>query len=90
MKHMPRQNRQRLQAWRQEPPCPPERPAIPPVPDDIADRGKHGFSFAIGPFAAKVYESSMDESETGALLGEGTAAHLTMKPLEIRTLRVNR
>ena len=42
------------------------------------------------PFAAKVYESSMDESETGALLGEGCEIPLTMKPFEIRTLRVVR
>jgi len=42
------------------------------------------------PFAAKVYESSMDESETGALLGEGTAVPMAMKPFEICTLRVVR
>lgn len=42
------------------------------------------------PFAAKVYESSMDESETGALLGEGAEVHLTLRPFEIRTLRVVR
>ncbi len=42
------------------------------------------------PFDAKVYESSMDESETGALLGEGREVCLTMKPFEIRTLRVVR
>ena len=42
------------------------------------------------PFAAKVYESSMDESETGALLGEGREIPLRMKPFEIRTLRVVR
>lgn len=42
------------------------------------------------PFDAKVYESSMDESETGALLGEGREVRLTMKPFEIRTLRVVR
>lgn len=42
------------------------------------------------PFAAAVYESSMDESETGMLLGEGTEISLTMKPFEIRTLRVVR
>ena len=42
------------------------------------------------PFAAKVYESSMDESETGALLGEGTAIPLRMKPFQIRTLRLVR
>lgn len=42
------------------------------------------------PFAAKVYESSMDESETGALLGEGNEVRLAMKPFEIRTLRVVR
>jgi alpha-mannosidase len=42
------------------------------------------------PFAAKVYESSMDESETGALLGEDCEIPLTMKPFEIRTLRIVR
>lgn len=42
------------------------------------------------PFAARVYESSMDESQTGALLGEGTDVLLSMKPFEIRTLRVKR
>ncbi|MBR3764050.1 MAG: alpha-mannosidase [Clostridia bacterium] len=42
------------------------------------------------PFAAKVYESSMDESETGALLGEGTEIPLQLKPFEIRTLRIVR
>ncbi len=42
------------------------------------------------PFAAKVYESAMDESETGMLLGEGTTIPLTMRPFEIRTLRVMR
>ena len=42
------------------------------------------------PFAAKVYESSMDESETGTLLGEGTAIPLRMKPFQIRTLRLVR
>ena len=42
------------------------------------------------PFAAKVYASSMDESETGALLGEGDEVSLTMKPFEITTLRVVR
>ncbi len=42
------------------------------------------------PFAAKVYESSMDESETGELLGEGCEIRLTMKPFEIRTLRIVR
>lgn len=42
------------------------------------------------PFDAKVYESSMDESETGALLGEGREVRLKMKPFEIRTLRVVR
>ena len=42
------------------------------------------------PFAAKVYESAMDESETGVLLGEGTAIPLTMRPFEIRTLRLVR
>ncbi len=130
----------------------------PLVPDDTADRGKHGFIFAIRPFAtafkdagvvragidltegtredagfkvdsdaiiletikpaddgsddvilrlyeslrthasgtltlpfaAKVYESSMDEAETGALLGEGTEISLSLKPFEIRTLWVKR
>lgn len=42
------------------------------------------------PFAAKVYESSMDESETGALIGQGREVRLTMKPFEIRTLRIVR
>lgn len=42
------------------------------------------------PFEAKVYESSMDESETGELLGQGREARLRMKPFEIRTLRVVR
>ena len=42
------------------------------------------------PFAAKVYESSMDEEETGALIGEGSEIRLTMKPFEIRTLRLVR
>ena len=42
------------------------------------------------PFAAKVYESAMDESETGAFLGEGTTIPLTMRPFEIRTLRLVR
>ncbi len=42
------------------------------------------------PFEAKVYESSMDEAETGVLLGEGREVRLTMKPFEIRTLRVVR
>ena len=42
------------------------------------------------PFAAKVYESAMDESETGALIGEGSEVHLSMKPFEIRTLRLVR
>lgn len=40
------------------------------------------------PFAAQVYESAMDESETGALLGEGVEIPLTLKPFEIRTLRI--
>ena len=130
----------------------------PLVPDDTADRGRHGFEYAIMPFAsafkdagvvkagiafaeglredagfrmdseaiiletvkpaddqsddiilrlyeslrthaegvlhlpfeAKVYESSMDESRTGALLGEGREIPLRMKPFEIRTLRVVR
>ncbi|MGN0795295.1 MAG: alpha-mannosidase [Aristaeellaceae bacterium] len=42
------------------------------------------------PFDAQVYESSMDERETGALLGAGTEIPLRMKPFEIRTLRVHR
>ena len=42
------------------------------------------------PFDAKVYASSMDESETGELLGQGREVRLTMKPFEIRTLRVVR
>ena len=42
------------------------------------------------PFAAKVYESAMDESETGALLGEGREVPLRLKPFEIRTLRIVR
>jgi len=42
------------------------------------------------PFAAKVYESAMDESHTGALLGEGTEIPLPCRPFEIRTLRVKR
>ena len=42
------------------------------------------------PFAVKVYESAMDESETGALLGEGVEIPLTLKPFEIRTLRICR
>ena len=42
------------------------------------------------PFAAKVYASAMDESETGALLGEGTEIPLTLKPFEIGTFRVVR
>ena len=42
------------------------------------------------PFAAKVYESAMDEETTGALVGEGSEVHLTMKPFEIRTLRLVR
>lgn len=42
------------------------------------------------PFAARVYESAMDERETGELLGEGREVHLGMKPFEIRTLRVVR
>ncbi len=130
----------------------------PLVPDETADRGEHGFSYAIMPFAtgfkdagvvkagmsfaepgrmeagfsvdsdaiiletikpaddqsddvilrlyeslrtqatgvlhlpfdAKVYESSMDEAETGALLGQGREVRVTMKPFEIRTLRVVR
>ena len=42
------------------------------------------------PFAVKVYESSMDEEETGALIGEGSEIRLMMKPFEIVTLRVVR
>ena len=42
------------------------------------------------PFAAKVYASSMDEEETGELLGEGTAIPLTLRPFEIVTLRIVR
>ena len=42
------------------------------------------------PFAARVYASSMDEAETGVLLGEGGEIPLTMKPFEIVTLRVVR
>ncbi len=42
------------------------------------------------PFESKVYESSMDESETGELLGQGREVRLRMKPFEIRTLRVVR
>ncbi len=42
------------------------------------------------PFGARVYKSAMDESEIGALLGEGRDILLTMKPFEIRTLRVVR
>ena len=42
------------------------------------------------PFAAKVYESSMDEEKTGELLGQGREVRLTLKPFEIRTLRVVR
>ena len=42
------------------------------------------------PFAAKVYESAMDESQAGALLGEGTEIPLRMRPFEIRTLRLVR
>ncbi|MDD6050596.1 MAG: glycoside hydrolase family 38 C-terminal domain-containing protein, partial [Clostridiales bacterium] len=42
------------------------------------------------PFAARVYESTMDETETGALLGEGRALPLSLKPFEIRTLRLVR
>ena len=42
------------------------------------------------PFDARVYESAMDEGETGALIGTGRAVPLTMKPFEIRTLRIVR
>ena len=42
------------------------------------------------PFAARVYEASLDEETTGALLGEGSEIPLTMRPFEIRTLRVVR
>lgn len=40
------------------------------------------------PFAARVYESAMDEGATGEMLGEGREVRLRMKPFEIRTLRV--
>ena len=40
------------------------------------------------PFPAKVYASSMDESETGELLGQGREVALALKPFEIVTLRV--
>ena len=50
----------------------------------------HGDGALHLPFAAAVYESSMDESQTGALLGEGTEIPLRMRPFEIRTLRVVR
>lgn len=40
------------------------------------------------PFAARVYESAMDEGETGEMLGEGGEVRLRMRPFEIRTLRV--
>ena len=42
------------------------------------------------PFAAQVYESAMEESETGELLGEGVEIPLTLKPFEICTLRICR
>ncbi len=42
------------------------------------------------PFDAKVYESSMDEEKTGELQGEGREVRLSMKPFEIRTLRIMR
>lgn len=42
------------------------------------------------PFAARVYESAMDEGETGELLGESREVRLRMKPFEIRTLRLRR
>lgn len=42
------------------------------------------------PFAAKVYESAMDEGETGELLGEGREVRLRLKPFEIKTLRLRR
>lgn len=40
------------------------------------------------PMAARVYRSSMDEGETGALLAAGDSVTLTVKPFEIVTLRV--
>ncbi len=42
------------------------------------------------PFDAKVYEAAMDESGSGEWLGEGREVRLTMKPFEIRTLRIVR
>ncbi len=42
------------------------------------------------PFAAKVYESAMDERRRGELLGGGLSLRVQMKPFEIRTLRVVR
>nr|MBR4281545.1 alpha-mannosidase [Clostridia bacterium] len=42
------------------------------------------------PFAAKVYASSMDEEETGELVGTGREVRLAMKPFEIVTLRIVR
>ncbi len=42
------------------------------------------------PWAARVHASSMDESETGELLAEGTSVRLHLKPFEIVTLRVRR
>ena len=50
----------------------------------------HAAGTLVLPFEAQVYESSMDESETGALIGEGREVCLTMKPFEIRTLRIVR
>lgn len=42
------------------------------------------------PFAVRVFESSMDEEETGALLAAGREAPLSLRPFEIKTLRVER
>ena len=50
----------------------------------------HAAGTLVLPFEAQVYESSMDESETGALIGEGREVRLAMKPFEIRTLRIVR
>ncbi len=50
----------------------------------------HAKATVVLPYAAKVYESSMDERETGGLLGEGMSVKVQMKPFEIRTLRVVR
>ncbi len=40
------------------------------------------------PMRAKVYRSSMDESDTGGLISEGKSVTLPVKPFEIVTLRV--